>query len=47
MAIVDSDKVKSASIGETVDALLWKENDERKFEATVAEFGFVSDEDGQ
>jgi hypothetical protein len=45
MAIVDPEKVESASIGESVDALLWKENDERKFEAMVAEFGFDADED--
>ena len=36
MAIVDPEKVESASIGETVDALLWKENDKRLFEAKVA-----------
>ena len=45
MAIVDPETTESGSIGETVDALLWKENDERKFEAQVAEFVFVA-EDG-
>ncbi|KAL7505511.1 hypothetical protein ACHAXN_002984 [Cyclotella atomus] len=45
MAIVDPEKTESGSIGESVDALLWKENDERKFEAKVAEFGFVANED--
>eukprot|EP00956_Cyclotella_meneghiniana_P000270 scaffold324_cov57-Cyclotella_meneghiniana.AAC.4 len=45
MAIVDPETTESGSIGETVDALLWKENDERKFDAQVAEFGFVA-EDG-
>jgi len=45
MAIVYPEKVESASIGETVDALLWKENDKRLFEAKVAEFGFVAGEE--
>lgn len=45
MAIVDPKNTESASIGEPVDALLWKENDQRKFEAKVAEFGFVANED--
>jgi hypothetical protein len=45
MAIVDPKNTESASIGEPVDALLWKENDQRKFEAKVVEFGFVANED--
>ena len=44
MAIVDPETTESGSIGETVDALLWKDNDERKFEVRVAEFGFVADD---
>lgn len=47
MAVVDPEKTESASIGETVDALFWKENDVRKFEARVAEFGFVADEEDE
>ncbi|KAL3785613.1 hypothetical protein HJC23_004761 [Cyclotella cryptica] len=45
MAVVDPESTKSASIGEPVNALLWKENDQRKFEAKVAEFGFVAEEE--
>ena len=45
MAKVDPESTESASIGEPVNALLWKENDERRFEAKVAEFSFVAEEE--
>jgi hypothetical protein len=36
---------ESAQVGDPVEALLWKSNDERKFEVTVAPFGLAADED--
>jgi hypothetical protein len=36
---------ESAHVGDPVEALLWKSNDQRKFEVTVGPFGLVVDED--
>ena len=45
LATVDMQKADSAHIGDDVEALHWKSNDERLFEMPVARFGFVADED--
>ena len=45
MASVDMQTTESAQVGDQVEALLWKPNDERKFEVTVRPFGLVVDED--
>lgn len=44
MACDDPETTQSGSIGTPVDALLWKDNDERNFEAVVAEFSFMAEE---
>ena len=45
MATVDMQTTDSAHIGDDVDALKWKVDDERLFDIKVARFGFVADED--
>ncbi|KAL7551054.1 hypothetical protein ACHAWF_014253 [Thalassiosira exigua] len=45
MASVDTHTTPSASIGDEVDALRWKSNDERRFEMPIGRFGLVADED--
>lgn len=44
MAIVDMQTTESAHVGDEVEALKWKSNDERKFEMPVEKFGLVADE---
>ena len=44
MAVVDMQTTHSAHIGDDVDALKWKSDDERLFDMPVARFGFVADE---
>jgi hypothetical protein len=45
MASVDMQTTESAQVGDHVEALLWKSNDERKFEVSIRPFGLVVDED--
>jgi len=45
MAVVDMQTTDSAHIGDDVDALKWKGDDERLFDMPVARFGFVVEED--
>jgi len=45
MAQVNMQTCDSAHIGDDVDALKWKVDDERLFDMPVARFGFVADED--
>lgn len=45
MATVDMQNTDSASVGDPVEALHWRSDDERKFEMPVTSFGFVADED--
>ena len=45
MAVVDMQTTDSAHIGDDVDALKWKSDDERLFDMPVARFGMVADED--
>ena len=47
MASVDGQTTKSASVGETVEALSWKSKDERIFEAPVGRFGLVVGDDSE
>jgi len=45
MASVDMQTTDSAHVGDEVEALKWKSNDERRFEIPVGKFGLVADED--
>jgi len=45
MASVNMQKTDSAHIGDQVEALLWKSNDERIFEMPVGSFGLVVDDE--
>lgn len=45
MAFVDDLSTNSAQVGEHVEALQWKSNDERMFEMPIGRFGLVVDED--
>jgi len=45
MAKVDMQTTDSGHIGDDVDALTWKADDERRFEMPVAQFGLIVDED--
>ena len=44
MARVNMQTTDSAHIGDDVEALTWKSDDERLFDVRVARFGFVADE---
>ena len=44
MASVDMQNTDSAHVGDPVEALQWKANDERRFEMPVGRFGFVADD---
>ena len=44
MAFVNMQVVDSAYVGNDVEALTWKSNDERLFDVPVARFGFVADD---
>jgi hypothetical protein len=45
LASVDKQTTDSAHVGDEVEALKWKSNDERRFEIPVGKFGLVADED--
>ena len=45
MATVDMQDTDSAHVGDQVEALTWKVDDERRFEMPVARFGLVVDDD--
>ena len=47
MASVDMQKTDSAHIGDQVESLHWKSNDERIFEMPVGRFGLVADEEDE
>ena len=45
MALVDDETTDSAHVGDPVEALSWKSNDERIFEMPVGRFGLRADEE--
>lgn len=45
LASVDMQTTDSSHVGDEVEALRWKADDERKFEMPVARFGLVFDEE--